>query len=282
MINKRSCIFLVLLFISGALLMHADDSSQSSGADSLLNAGIRSYQESRYEVAANNFYDIISNNEYSARHADGYFWSAKTAMALGQLDTAVTYMEYFIHNYPRHPQIVEAQYQRGRILYLQGEFEQAIQSLAGFIESNPDSPFVANALYWSGEALINLGHYDDALVLFNRIVHEYPTSYRLEPARYRIAVLQLQQRETVMLELLRSSHQELLYTIEYYQLREQELQESIADYRQRLLDSAPEGFQREILTLQRSVDALQAENAELQQKISQLQDALLAQEQQET
>ncbi len=269
---------LLKVCVIGILLIswqtHLFAQQRGNSANSLIQQGIQAFQQSRFDDAAEIFISITENDQYSEKHGDGYFWTSKSLMAMGNLDQASQNLEYFIHSYPNHPLQLEAQYQRGKLLYLQGDFEEAVQALADFVDEHPSSPFVANALYWSAEALFNNGHYDQAENLYRQIIQEYPASYRLEPARYRLAVLELQRREDTLLELLRSSHQELIFTIQNYQRREQELMDSIAEYRRRIQNTASGDIQDEIEDLQSTIEQLQNENEDLRARNSELQDTL--------
>ena len=113
-------------------------------------------------------------------------------------------------------------------------FAGAIEALNSFIDSHPESPFVANALYWSGESLYSLGRLDAARRVFQSVVSEYPRSFRVEAARYRIALIDLDERETELLELLRWSHEEYLQALDEFERREQAYQEAISSYQQQL------------------------------------------------
>ncbi|AFG37584.1 tetratricopeptide repeat protein [Spirochaeta africana] len=263
----RGLVAVLLLFaVSGGV-------TARTAADDLVHDGIASFRDSRFEIAADFFRQVTESDEFSSRHPEGYFWLAKTYMALGSLDSAASHLEYYIHSFPRHPMQAEAHYQRGRLFYLQAEYQQAVQAFEDFLSDYPDSDFAANAVYWTGEALFSLGRFDEARDMFAIVVTEYPTSFRLEAARYRLSILDLQDREETLLELLRISHQELLYTIQDHQRREREFAETLREYRMRLQSGAPEDIRAEMVNYQQTVEELERENRELRRTIDQLQDA---------
>lgn len=266
-------VLLAVIFLAAIPTIAFSAETERSSED-LLRAGISAFQDSRFEVAADLFMKIVAMDESTDREAEGYFWLAKSYMALGAIDQAAQHLEYFIHHFPDHRYQSEAYYQRGRVFYLQGEYEQSIRSFADFIDEYPDSPFIANALYWTGECLFSLGRLDEARSLFTTVIQEHSASFRSEAARYRLSVLDLKEREETLLNLLRISHQELLHTIQDHERREQEYEESVHEYRRRLRDSAPDEVQHEMRELQQQIEDLQQANDELQQRITELQDSV--------
>ncbi|GAB6090837.1 tetratricopeptide repeat protein [Spirochaeta dissipatitropha] len=220
----KTVIFIILF----QLLLSAFLAGNSqSDTDALLQRGMDAFQTGRYEVAENLFLEIISNEQHHMRLADAYFWTSKTYMALGALGSASSYLEYFIYNFPQHHYTEEAYYQRGRIFYLQADYNNAIQSFSQFADEFPESAFIPNAFYWNAESLFQMGQLTEARKIFQIVVKDYPTSYRSEAAAYRLSVIDLYEREAILLDLLAASHQELLYTIDYYEQRERQYIEVI-------------------------------------------------------
>jgi len=225
--------------------------------DDRIRDGIAAFGNSDFESAVMNFRDLLLGEPTPEEEGTAYFWLAKSAMAMGRLGEAERNLEYYLRTFPDHEYAVEAHYQRGRILYLQEDYEGALQGFTGFIRDYDDSPFVANATYWSGEALFNLGRLDEAKRIFETVLRDFPTSYRVEAARYRIALIELHQREQELLTLLQWSHEEYLQALDEFDRRERAYQEAIASYQQRLQNAAGEDFREEITRLTTQVRTLQ-------------------------
>ncbi|MFP4152922.1 MAG: tetratricopeptide repeat protein [Alkalispirochaeta sp.] len=225
--------------------------------DDLIRDGIAAFGTSDFESAVMSFRDVLLGDPTPGQEGSAYFWLAKSAMAMGRLGEAERNLEYYLRTFPDHEYAVEAHYQRGRILYLQEDHEGALQVLTAFIRDHEASPFVANATYWSGESLFNLGRLDEAKRLFESVLRDYPTSYRVEAARYRIGLIELHQREQELLTLLQWSHEEYLQALDEFERREGAYQEAIASYQQRLQSAAGEDFREEISRLTTQVRTLQ-------------------------
>jgi chromosome segregation ATPase len=129
---------------------------------------------------------------------------------------------------------------------------------------------VANAYYWSGEALFELGHLSRARTLFQTVVEDYPTSFRVEAARYRISIIELKSREEELLKLLRFSHEESLRALEEFRQREQTYQEALAEYRRRLASLSEDDFRAEIEVLRAQIEELNEELAEQRAAVTDL------------
>ncbi|POR05212.1 hypothetical protein AU468_01620 [Alkalispirochaeta sphaeroplastigenens] len=241
----------VLLFLAAAPL------SARSPAEISFGEGLEAFRESRFALAESRFQEALEGSDDEDLTAGAYFWIAKTGMAQHQLDAAERNLEYFLQTYPRHPLAVEARYQQGRLLFLQEDFDGALQSLGRFVERHPDSPFVANAVYWAGEALFNLGRLDEARRMFQTVLRDHPRSFRVEAARYRIAVIELTFREQELLELLRWSHEEYLRAVDEFQRQEAAYRDALASYRQRLQNTADADLREELVRLNTDIQVLQ-------------------------
>ncbi len=207
---------------------------ESTDTGDSLNEGLAAFRTSDFETAMVRFREILLEEPDPETEAAAYFWLAKSAMATDRLSDAERNLEYYLRTFPDHTYAVEAAYQRGRLLFMQEDFSAAIEALNSFIDSHPDSPFAANALYWSGESLYSLGRLDAARRVFQTVVRDYPRSFRVEAARYRIALIDLDERETELLELLRWSHEEYLQALDEFERREQAYQEAISSYQRQL------------------------------------------------
>ncbi|MBA7639746.1 Cell division coordinator CpoB [subsurface metagenome] len=192
-------------------------------------------------------------------------------MAINQLDDAERNLEFFLAGYPEHPDYPEAYYQKGRLLFRQGELESGIQLLQSFINRYPDSPFLPNAYFWIGESLYLLGQLEEAAAVCNKIQLEYPKSFKVEAARYRLSLIEFKKREIELLKLLKWSHEESLKTVEEFQRREKSYEQAIAAYQRRLsyLKQGVDWEKDDELIL--DIEQLKSENAALKDQNEKLQ-----------
>ncbi|SIQ00285.1 Tetratricopeptide repeat-containing protein [Alkalispirochaeta americana] len=228
-----------------------------SPAEEAFQDGLEAFRNSRFSLAERHFQEILKATDDEDLEASAHFWIAKTTMAKHQLEEAERHLEHFLQHYPRHAMAAEARYQQGRLLFLQDHFDEAIQALGRFMDRHPDSPFVANAVYWTGEALFNLGRLDEARRIFQTVLRDHPRSFRVEAARYRIAVIELTFREHELLELLRWSHEEYLRAVDEFQRQESAYRDALASYRRRLQNAADADLQEELLRLNTDIQVLQ-------------------------
>lgn len=264
----------------GLLTIVSLPAQERSAPQQILEEGLTAFQRSDFDTAILRFREILLEEPEPDTEADAYFWLAKSAMGLNRLTEAARNLEYYLRTFPDHEYAVEARYQRGRLLYMQEDYGAAIEALNRFVEDYPTSPFVANAVYWSAESLYNLGRLDEARRLFETVIRDYPRSFRVEAARYRISLIDLNARETELLQLLRWSHEEYLQAIDDFERRERAYRDAIASYQERLQNAADEDFREEIINLTTQVRSLQetirnrdAEIRRLQEQITTLQNA---------
>lgn len=244
--------------------------AQSGGSPNLLQKGKQEFQQSHYTSALADFRSIIGNSRLATLHGDAYYWSALSYIALNKLTEAEKYLEHFLSTYPHNANIPDGHYQKGRLLYLQGQYQNAIRVLYTFIKAYGKNPFVANAYYWIGESLYQLGHFNEAKKVFEAVVSEYPTSYKVEAARYRLSLIDLKQRELDLMKLLRWSHEQALNAQSDFNRKEQAYEQAIVAYQRQIAKlksgqkaSAPQASGTK-------VSSLEAQIARLEQKVKEL------------
>ena len=257
---KKICL-LVLFLITAFFLWGQSDSN-------LFDSAIEDLQQGRYAQAVSQFTQVLSDPQYAAYYGDAYFWTSKALIAENRISDAERYLEFFLGNFQNNKNYTEALYQRGRILYLDTNYEAAIIAFSNFIARYSSSPFVANAYYWSGESLFNLGQLDQAEKMFSAVITEFPTGYRVEAARYRLAVIGLSRREQELIKLLQWTQEESLQHIEDSQKRELEYQEAISSYQTRIANSSTGAVRVEINNLRDTIATLESERTELKRQIT--------------
>ena len=274
----KKIIFFTFVFILSAAFLSAQS------ADNVLEKGISNFRMGKYDESLSAFREVIINSNLKAYHSDAYFWIAKSYMALRQLDNAEENIEFFILNYPKHKYYEEALYQKGRLMFLQKDYENCIQESYSFIEQYPDSAYVANAYFWTAESLYELGRIEEAESLYTHIIYNYPSSFKVESANYRLSLIEQKYREESLVELLKLTHEEYLKSIEEFQVREKTYENALDSYQKRLsvLDSGSSTQQQsgqslslEILDLQtklrnreNEIMALKRKNAELEYRLA--------------
>ena len=264
-----------LTILAFFLLLNAPTWSQARNAETELQAGLQAFQQQQYQQALQSFRRIIDDG--AAQAPDAEYWSAMAYMGLEMLDEADRTLEHYLARYPGHALAGEAQYQKTRLLFLERDYENALQASYEFIRSNPGSPFVPNAYFWIGESLYSLGRLEEAERVFARVLRDYPQSYKVEAASYRLSLLEFKKREEELLRLLKWSHEEFLRTVEEYQRREKAYEQALAAYQQRA--GGAEQRQAEA----RALEELKAENTALRGRLQlvETQTAGEAQEKQE-
>lgn len=261
----KSRILIALILCAGTLSVGA----QTQVPDELA-AGLQAFQAGDFEQALEQFEAARSREDIPAWDGHSLFWSARTQMALGRYEPAADTFDLFLGRYSRHPYREEAAYQRARIFHIQDQHEAAIDRFMRFLDEFPDSEFYPNALYWTGEALYALGRLDEAQRLFAEVTERYPSSFRVEAARYRIDIIELSRREEELLTLLQWSHEEYLSALETYQARERSYQEALRAYRERFAGLASEDFQQEIRILNARIAELESTVTERDARINDL------------
>jgi tetratricopeptide (TPR) repeat protein len=217
--------FLPFLLL-GALLW-----PQAKNGQAELQAGLAAFKQERYQQAAQSFRQVTALGDDLPAAADAYFWAARSYMAMGQLGEAGRVLDHFLSRYPHHPLFAEGQYQKTRLPFLAKDYEGTIRASEEFIRANPGSPFLPNAYFWAGESLYSLGRLDEAERIFAKVVTDYPQSFKVEAARYRLSLIEFKRREEQLLRLLKWSHEDFLKTVEEFRRRQAAYEQELAAYR---------------------------------------------------
>ena len=235
-----------------------------------LQNGISSYQQGRYTDALRSFRRVITDSSYETYQGDGYFWVGKTYIAMSEYDEAARNLEYFLSTYDESRLRSEGLYQKGRLLYLQRDYEQAIQVLYSFINQYPDDPYLANSYFWIAESLYSLGHFEEAERVYAHVADRFPSSFKVEAARYRLQLIQFKYRENEIVKLLKISHEEYLEAIDEFLQREKAYEQALSEYQKRLAIVLNEDTQSELDRLNATVKEQQVTIARVEDQNRQL------------
>ena len=209
-------------------------------AEELMRRGLEKFNQGLFGQALYEFQKISLQASFSEYHGSALFWITKCYLALGDVEPAEENLQYFLKDFQGHPFYEEGRYQKGRILFLKERYQEAIAEYYDFIEDYPESDFTANALSWVAESLFNLGHYREAEKIYHRVITQFPASYKVENANYRLKLIDLFNREEVLLNLLKVSHEEYLGSIEEFKRRERIYEQALGVYQRRLLELSEE------------------------------------------
>ena len=202
---------------------------------SILAQGQAAYANGDYLNALSQFQKLVADPVSRAK-PEPFLWLAKTYFAILDTKNAALNLDYYLQNFPKDAAHAEGVYLQARILYADGDYSHAIQAFGQYMNTSPSGDQVPNALFWMAESSFALGHYDEAAELYNKIIQGYPSSFKLEASRYRLAVIDLRHREEELLKLLQWSHAEALNSSDEYQRREKAYQQALIAYQKRILD----------------------------------------------
>lgn len=259
---KKLIFILVLLFsIMGTMSAQIPDYGKI-----LMLEAVDYFGDGQYDQALLNCRDVILDPALDGLHADAYFWIAKSYLALNEYDEAEKNLEFYLLNYNGNDFYEEGLYQKGRLLFLQGEYESSIIIFDQFQHEYPGSIFIPNSYFWIAESLFSIGYLEEAKAIFSMVVKNFPTSYKVEAAAYRIKLIEQKDRENELLKLLQMSHEDNLKSLEDFQRREKEYEQAISAYQKKLagLSSQPD-------TRYNEIEQLNAQIVEIEVKYEQLQ-----------
>ncbi len=229
--NKISLLTILLIFTVATTLVFAQE---TVSRDQLMRDGLEDFKSGMFNSALNSFREVTLDTNLKDYHGSAYFWITKCYLAQSNLIQAGENLDFFLENFEGHPFVEEGLYQKGRIEFLKSEFENAIGEFYTFINEYDNSAFIPNSYFWIGESLYNLGHYEEAEEIFYFVVKEFPTSYKMEAANYRLALIDLVKREDVLIDLVKLSHEEYVTSLDEFKRKERTYEQAISSYQRRI------------------------------------------------
>ena len=229
----RGLCFLILLL---ALTGSAASQSTSSGAASLLRAGINLYSEGRWYEAVSELRRAQAEASSRSLKAEALFWISLSKLSAGSYEEGLKDMDALAETDPENRRLAELPYHRGRALYYLGRYDEAIINLKGYADSMADASRKSAALFWTGESLYSMGQLDKAADVFKVIVDEYPGNQKYEASVYRLALINQKKVEIELLGLLKWSHEEALRNMEEFRLKESYYDQALNAYQKRIVE----------------------------------------------
>ena len=180
------------------------------GVERIIDKALELFEQKHYAQAAGLLEFVSAERGYLDYHPEALYWLAQIEIAQGNFVAAQGYLYTVYDQFPHSARYEEALYHHARLNYYSGNYHAALRELDGFRVAFPRSNSIGNSLYWSGLTLLTLGRSQEAAAMFERVVHGYPSSYRVDAAHYQLSLLQRAQRENSLLEIVRWTHEEYL------------------------------------------------------------------------
>jgi len=262
--TKRITFFLIVIIVAFPLC------ADITRGRELIVDGQKKFAASQYEEALLSFRDVILDAGSRELHGDAYYWIALSYLAMHQLPEAEKNLEFFLAQYPDHPNRQDGIYQKGRLLFLQGNYEGCIDVLTAFLENAKDTPYTANCYFWIAESLYAMGRLDDAQKIYSAIIKQHPESFKVEAAQYKVTLIDLKHREEELLKLLKTSHEEYLKALEEAARREKTYEQAIVAYQKKLMQATAQDVTKQFLETKEQLQAKTAEAASFKTRSEEL------------
>jgi len=240
----------------------------------LVYEGQKLLGESKFAEAQQRF-DLLLRNRTQlpkTEYESSLIGMAKAQLGLGNFDLASEYFNFYEIQFPQGNAREEAAYRKARIYFQKEEYAGAIEQLSRFLEVYPASKYRANSYYWIAESLLQIGRIEDAETLFKRIVREFPSSYRVEAAQYRLEVIMLTKHERELRQLLQVSNEKLIQQSQKIRGLEREIAGLLTKSSQNLTSPNPilDNYNTNRRSVQENLQYRQDKIADIETKIQQL------------
>jgi TolA-binding protein len=143
-----------------------------------------------FRGALDYYRSIVSDTSRAADRRIGYIGASRASKSLGDLQTAVSYLQTFVDEYPRDQNSPSALYMIGQLYEddpstLDGG-KRAIAAYQELLSRYPRDPLVDDALFRIAQVQERSKEHEQALKSYNELIARYPSSSFVQEARARI------------------------------------------------------------------------------------------------
>lgn len=223
---KKILILFFLLFTVNAFTQNYTD---------YMSSGLDAYARSDWSSALFSFQKAMEVSKNSLD--EPLYWLIMANASARNYTVALNDIETFLKRFPSSSKAAEVIYQQGRICCLSAKHDQSINILYGFLRKYSNHRQTASAYYWIGENLYMVGRLKDARTIFSRVIIDYPSSAKVEPSRYKIALIDQASTQDELLKLLKISHEELLKLSEESEKNKKIYEQTVAAYQKQSSDT---------------------------------------------
>lgn len=144
--------------------------------DELMKTAVQLYQNSDYDLAAEQFQKYVSSFPSDPHVADALYGLAESDFAKGSVRESLETFEKLLASYPASEKAPDAKLRLGDCHYILKEYGKAVKAYKVFLDAYPDKKAAADALYMTGYSYIKLGDFDKAAEAFSEAASKFPDS----------------------------------------------------------------------------------------------------------
>ena len=181
---------LLIVFLFNAALW-AQDVAESSD----FSYPLKLYNQSFYDLAAQQFIKFYTNYPTSAKADQAYFFAGMSFVKLKKYDKARAVFQSLAVGYPKSAKAADAWLQTGFCSEMLHEQEEAVKSYQTIRLLYPKSALAPEGLYKAGSLLLNAKRYNEAFQAFSVIADQYTSSSFYAPSLVRTALSLLYQEQ---------------------------------------------------------------------------------------
>ncbi|KPJ89388.1 MAG: hypothetical protein AMS17_02160 [Spirochaetes bacterium DG_61] len=153
------------------------------------------FQRDRYEEALIEFRRLLTDMGSKQYAAACYYYIGSALFQMKGYIEAEKNMKIVIERFSESPYSSPALYLLGRLSFLQGRLQESIGIFDRYVKNYPTREYADNSLYWKAEALLGLGERSDAKDVLQELLERYPKGNKVEAARFKLRLLELQEQQ---------------------------------------------------------------------------------------
>jgi len=175
---------ITLINCGDPIIIHTSD-----GGQSLLDTGYNYYNQQEYNIAINNFQQLIDEYPDSEYADDAQYYIAWSNYYLTLYEQAIIEFEKVTENYPYSEYVDDSQYYINYCAEKKlGNYVKSLLGYYDFLKIYPDSEYADDAQLGVGDSWYAMGEYSYAITEgYQKLLDDYPQSSLLSLAQYSIA-----------------------------------------------------------------------------------------------
>lgn len=146
-------------------------------AEQKQESGLSSPQQGIYDLAINQYQQILAEHPQQEQNAEVLYQLAKAYDLQGQPEQSFQTIESLLQQYPDNPYLAEVYFRKGEILFAQNNYATAVSSYKAVLQQGEENPYFVTAAYMLGWSYFKLEQSHNALLAFTQLLdHRLPNN----------------------------------------------------------------------------------------------------------
>ncbi len=194
--KKRIIVFFIIL-ICLILIPILIFPRNSSIEDAQYDLALELFKKKQYKDAVQEFNRLLYTMKTKKYKDSCYYYIGNAYYYMKDYKNATANFKTVVDKFKTSMYYSNCLYLLGRCELLQSNFNESVRIFNTYVKKYPANDYADNSLYWKAEALLSLGKKENAKSVFNEVLNRYPYGNKADAARFKLRLLELEEKIVV-------------------------------------------------------------------------------------